>query len=145
MTITVVQVLSCIWLLVTPWTTALQASLSFSIFQSLLKFMFIESMMPSNHLILCGPSSPALNLSQHQGLFQWQVLNIFNIISAEKVLTFETRVSCLRSSFHTQSDWFPWEFESTCTTLLRCCGSQILHLLWSVEIKWWVQQLQQHY
>ena len=39
---------------------------------SLLKLMFIESVMPSNHLILCqSPSSPAFSLSQHQGLFQW--------------------------------------------------------------------------
>ena len=37
--------------------------------QNLLKLMSIELMMPSNHLILCCPS-PALNLSQHQGLFQ---------------------------------------------------------------------------
>ena len=41
--------------LVTPWTAARQASLSFTIFQSLLKFMSIQSMMPSNHLILCRP------------------------------------------------------------------------------------------
>ena len=38
-----------------PWTAALQASLSFTISQSLLKLMSIESMMPSNHLILCRP------------------------------------------------------------------------------------------
>ena len=38
----------------TPWTSACQASLSFAISQSLLKFMSIESVMPSNHLILCG-------------------------------------------------------------------------------------------
>ena len=43
-----------------------QACLSFTISQSLLKLMFIESVMPSNHLILCHPPSPALNLSQHQ-------------------------------------------------------------------------------
>ena len=49
----VVQLLSCIQLLATPWTTACQASLSFTIFQSLLKLMSIESMTPSNHLILC--------------------------------------------------------------------------------------------
>ena len=36
-----------------PWTTAQQASLSFTIFQSLLKLLFIESVMPSNNLILC--------------------------------------------------------------------------------------------
>ena len=39
----------------TPWTAAHQASLSFTIFWGLLKFMFIESVMPSNHLILCHP------------------------------------------------------------------------------------------
>ena len=39
----------------TPWTIARQASLSFTISQSLLKFMSIESVIPSNHLILCHP------------------------------------------------------------------------------------------
>ena len=51
----VLQSLSCIWLFVTPWTAAHQASLSFTISWSLLKFMSIESVMPSNHLILCRP------------------------------------------------------------------------------------------
>ena len=46
-------------------SAAYQASLSFTISQSLLKLMAIESMMPSNHLILLSPS-PAFNLSQHQ-------------------------------------------------------------------------------
>ena len=49
----VVQSLSRIRLFVTPWTEARQASLSFTFSQSLLKLMSIESMMPSNHLILC--------------------------------------------------------------------------------------------
>ena len=40
---------------VTPWTTACQASLSFTISQSFPKLMSIESVMPSNHLILCHP------------------------------------------------------------------------------------------
>ena len=39
----------------TPWTAAHQASLSFTFSQSLLKLIFIESVMPSNHLILCRP------------------------------------------------------------------------------------------
>ena len=39
----------------TPWTATRQVSLSFTISQSLLKLMSIESMMPSNHLILCHP------------------------------------------------------------------------------------------
>ena len=49
---TVVQWLSCVWLSATPWIAAHQASLSFTISQSLLKFMFIELVMLSNHLIL---------------------------------------------------------------------------------------------
>ena len=51
----VVQLLSCIRIFETPWTTALQASLSLTISQSLPKFMSIESVMPSSHLILCHP------------------------------------------------------------------------------------------
>ena len=50
-----VQSLSHVRLFVTPWTTACQASLSIINSRSLLKLMSIESVMPSNHLILCGP------------------------------------------------------------------------------------------
>ena len=51
--IVVVQSLSRVQLFVTPWNAARQASLSFTISQSLLKLMSIESVMPSNHLLLC--------------------------------------------------------------------------------------------
>ena len=51
----VVQSLSCVQLFATPWTAACQASLSFTISQSLLKLLSIESVMPSNHLIFCRP------------------------------------------------------------------------------------------
>ena len=54
----VVQSLSHIQLFETPWTAACQASLSFTISQTLLKLMSIESVIPSNHLILC----PSLHL-----------------------------------------------------------------------------------
>ena len=50
-----VQSLSCVRLFVTPWTAARQASLSITNSRSLLKLMSIESVMPSNHLILCRP------------------------------------------------------------------------------------------
>ena len=49
----IVQLLRHVWFFVTPQTAACQASLSFIISQSLLKLMFIELVMPSNHLILC--------------------------------------------------------------------------------------------
>ena len=50
-----VQSLSHVQLFATAWTAAGQASLSFTVSQSLLKFMSIETVMPSNHLILCCP------------------------------------------------------------------------------------------
>ena len=48
-----VQLLSHVWLLETPWTAARQASLSITNSGSLLGLISIESVMPSNHLILC--------------------------------------------------------------------------------------------
>ena len=51
----VVHLLSCVLPFVILWTIARQASLSFTISQSLFKFMSNESMMPHNHLILCRP------------------------------------------------------------------------------------------
>ena len=47
--------LSCVWLSAIPWTAACQASLSISNSGSLLKLVSIESVMPSNHFILCHP------------------------------------------------------------------------------------------
>ena len=68
-----VHSLSCVQLFATPvhWQ---QASLSFTIIQSLLKLMSTELMMPSNHLILCRPLLLP-NLSQHQGLFWFSSLH----------------------------------------------------------------------
>ena len=65
----VLQLLSCVWIFATLWTVAHQAFLSFTISQSLLKLMPIESVMPSNHLILCHPLLllpsifPSINIS----------------------------------------------------------------------------------
>ena len=53
--IVVVQSLNHVQLFATPWTAACQASLSVTLSHSLLKLMSTESMMPSNHLILCRP------------------------------------------------------------------------------------------
>ena len=54
----VVQLLGCVQYFLTPWTAARQASLSFTISWSLLKLMSIESVKPSNHLVLCHPLLP---------------------------------------------------------------------------------------
>ena len=50
-----VQSLSCVRLFATPWTAACQTFLSITKSQSLLKLISIESVMPSNHFILCRP------------------------------------------------------------------------------------------
>ena len=82
-----VQLLSRVWLFVIPRTTAHQASLSIANSKSLLKLISIELVMPSNHLThpLSSPSPPALNLSQHQGLFQW----VSSLHQMAKVLEFQ--------------------------------------------------------
>ena len=50
-----VQSLSCVRLFVIPWSAGHQSSLSFTVFQSLLKLLSLESVMPSHHLLLCCP------------------------------------------------------------------------------------------
>ena len=72
------------------WTTACQASLSITSSQSLLKLMSIESVIPSNHLILCCPL-----LLLHQGLFKW--VSSFHHVA--KVLEFQLQ--------HQSFQWTP--------------------------------------
>ena len=66
--IIVVQSLSHVLLFATPWTAALQASLSFTISQSLLRFMSTESVMLPNHLILHLPLLSPIYLPSHNVL-----------------------------------------------------------------------------
>ena len=64
-----VQSLSHVWLFVTPWTAACQASLSITNSWSLLKLISIESVMPSNHLIICQLLSSCLQSFPASGSF----------------------------------------------------------------------------
>ena len=68
--VAVVQVIHCVQFSMTPSTAAHQVSLPFTVSQGLLRFMSIESVRLSNHLMLCHPSPFAFSLSQHHGLFQ---------------------------------------------------------------------------
>ena len=86
--------LSCVWLFATPWTAVLQASLSITSSQSLLKLKSIKSVMPPTISSSVVPS-PTFNLSQHQGLFQW----ISSSYQEDKVL-----------EFHLQHQSFQWIF-----------------------------------
>ena len=65
----VVQSLSRVWLFVTPWIAAHQAPLSFIISRSLLKFMSLELVMLSNHLVFCHPFSFCLQSFPTSGSF----------------------------------------------------------------------------
>ena len=60
-----IQSLSHVWLLATPWTAACQVSLSFAISWSLLKLMPIESVIPSDHLMFCCPFHFLLSIFPH--------------------------------------------------------------------------------
>ena len=77
-----VQSLSHVQLFVTPWTAAHQASLDITNSQGLLKLMSTESVMSSNHLILCRPLLLLHSISPSISLFQWvssshQVAKVF--------------------------------------------------------------------
>ena len=87
--------LSCVWLFVTPWTAACQASLSNTNSRSLLKLMSIESVMPSNHLIPCCPL-----------LLLPSIFPSIRVFSKESVLHIRWP-TYWSFSFFSIKDWFP--------------------------------------
>ena len=93
-----VQSLSCVWLFETPWIAACQASLSITNSQSLLKLRFIESVMPSNCLLLCRPLLllpsvfPNIRVFSNESVLRHQVA---------KVLEFQLHQQSFQSIFRT--------------------------------------------
>ena len=69
----------------TPWTAARQASLSFTISQSLLKLICTKSMMSSNHVILCRPllrlpsTFPSIRVFYNESAFAHQVVKVLEL------------------------------------------------------------------
>ena len=96
----IVQSLSQVRLFVTPWTAACQAFLSFTMSQSLLKLMSIESVMPSNHLILCHVFPFCLQSFPTSGSFQMSQL----FASGGQSIGVSESKSILRMNSH---DWSP--------------------------------------
>ena len=82
-----VHLLSCVQFFVIPWTAARQASLYINNFQSLLKLMSIESVMPSNYPIICRPLLLPLICPSHQGLSKW----VSSSLEVAKVLEFQLK------------------------------------------------------
>ena len=95
-----VQSLSYVQFFVTPWTAAHQASSSITNSQSLLKLMSIESVMPSNHLILCHPL--LLSSSVFPSIMSFPM----NWLFASGAQSTGVSASSSVLSMNTQ-DWFP--------------------------------------
>ena len=91
-----VQLLSLVLLFVTPWTAAHQAFLSITNSQNSLKLMSIESVMTSNHLILCCPLLLLPSICPSIGLFQgvsssYQVAKVLGVSALASVLPMNVR------------------------------------------------------
>ena len=97
-----VQSLSRVWLFVIPWTGAHQASLSITNFQSLPKLMSIESVMPSNHLILCHP-----------------LLLLPSIFPSIRVFSNESAIRIRWPKYHMIISWFFFFFNIKFLYILR--------------------------
>ena len=120
------QSLSRVWLFATPWSAARQASLSITNSQSLLIFMSIESVMPSNHLILCRPL-----------LLPPSIFPNIRVFSNESVLcirwpkywSFSFSISWKLSCSYWMLSWWNWrsftqdqnQGEPEACVLLSCC------------------------
>ena len=98
--VVVVQSLSCVQFFATPWTAIHQAPLSSTVSWSLLKFMSIESVMPSNHLIPCTPCSFCFQSFPALGSFP--VRQLFT--SGGQCIGASASVSVLPKNIQ---DWFP--------------------------------------
>ena len=119
-----VQSLSRVQLFATPWTAACQASLSITNSWSLHKLMSIESVMPSNHLILCRPFCSHLQSFPVSGSFQTSHLftaggQIMGVSASTSVLPLNT--FCVLRCMHFLSLYF-------CLIFFRNCPKRTLHL-----------------
>ena len=124
--------LSCVQLFVTPWTTACQASLSFTISQSVLKLMSIESVMPSSHLMLCHPLLlPSMFPS----------IRVFSNELALQIKVLELQLQHQSSSEYSELisfriDWFDlFTVQGTLKSLLQNHSSKP-SILWR-SVNWW--------
>ena len=152
-----VQSLSHVWIFVIPWTAARQASLSITNFWSLLKLVFFESVMPSNHLILCRPLFLSPSIFPSIRVFSNQsVLHIrwakywsfsFNISPSSKysgLISFrmvwldlfavqETLKSLLQHQFESINSLKLSLLYGPALTSMRDCWKRLLRVPWTVR------------
>ena len=105
---------SHVWLFVTPWIAARQASLSITNSRNLLRLISIESVMPSSHLILCRPllllpPIPPIPMNSMRRTLEWVAVSSFRRSSPSWNL-----ISCIVGGFFTQ--WSPCESPSSLDT-----------------------------
>ena len=124
------QSLSHVWLFATPWTAAHQASLSITNSQSLLKLMSIESVMPSNHLFLCGPLLlpsaifPSIRVFTHESVLHIRWPKYWSFCFS---ISPSSEYSGLISF---RMDWFPDSQESSPAPEFESINSLVLSLLY---------------
>ena len=133
----VVQLLSCVWLFVTPRTAECQASLSFTISQSLLKFMSVDMMMPSCRWCYLSISSSAALFT-----FCLQSLNRYTWEQFEHNLNFVFSDICLWERENCiQLNWAAWKYTCPQVKLLLNTSLCVWHTMrpnntqtyWSLE------------
>ena len=130
MHVAVVELLSCVQIVMTPWTETRQAFLSFTVSQRLLKLMSTDSLMPSNHLILCCSL-----------FFLPSVFHSIRVFSSESALHIRWP-KCWSYNFNTSPfnkyselisfsiDWFDLAVQGTLKSLLQHHNSKVLTLLY---------------
>ena len=126
---------------IATWTVACQAPLSSTISWSLLRFISNESVMPSNHLILCHPSPSAFSLSWHQRLFQWDACFIFknkmkiNKIKAQPVKTVHINNRPREGMFYQITTVFNGELKGAASTHTNYCSWDSVNSFFICSIK----------
>ena len=120
--VVVVQSISHVRLVANPWTAALQASLSFTISQSLLKFISIESVMPSNHLVLCHP--PLLPHSIFPSIGVFQMSQFFSSGGQRNAYIFHllgfSSIQSLKTLLHESLEAEAWSYPKAVLLFLGC-------------------------
>ena len=139
----VVQLPNCVWISVTPWTAGHQAFLSLPISWSLLKFMSIESVMPSNHLILYCPLLLLPSIFPSIGVFSSELALCIQYF-ASKYWSFSVSFSISPSNVYSglisfRIDWFDFlavqgalksllQHHSSKASILWCSAFFMAHL-----------------
>ena len=123
------QLLSCVWLFVTPWTAARQASLSITNSWSLLKLMSIESVIPSNNLTLCRPL--LLQHSIFPNIRTFQMSQFF--ASGGQSIGVSASASILPMNVQ---DWFPLVLTDLIFWQSKRLSRVLQHHSWKASILW---------